>query len=230
MLYAETDKSLCALIREPERYRCFFYAEPISNVHLDVTQMDMPVYTGLIYPKPYPPDPCVKQFLAANGFAFVRTMQHYFYDTLKLRNEEANEEVKDAAALCFAEPNEKEKIDELFRMTFDPCLDMLFTQAEMEQAIVEKRVLVLREAGKVAAAAAVAAWGEIMEWRSLAVFPQYQGRGLGLRLSKQIQALACFHGYKKISFWTDEKNSVSQAMYAKAGFTLDKRRCDDYLF
>lgn len=224
LIYAETDEALSLLFREPERYRCYFYAAPRADVRLGITPMDMPICAELIYPANRRPD-IAQDILLHNGFRFVRTMFYYSKDMRGV----SVADMEQIPPLSYAMPDDREQIMGMIQAAFDMTLDEILTSKELEQAIADGRVLTVREAAFPVAAAVLVEAGNAIGLRTLVVDPRYRNKGYGLRLARQVQKVASIRGKRQIFIWVVENNAIAQATYAKAGYILDQRRCDDYL-
>ena len=61
---------------------------------------------------------------------------------------------------------------------------------------------------------------------SVAVVPEYSGRGVGKRLIQHVENAAKESGYHAVELYTNEAMSENLAMYPKLGYTEVCRRCD----
>jgi GNAT superfamily N-acetyltransferase len=81
------------------------------------------------------------------------------------------------------------------------------------------RLLVAEEDGRIAGCVALRDLGDgACEMKHMFVYPEFHGRGVGLRLGKAIVEQAKAIGYRKMLLDTGSRQPEAQALYRKLGF------------
>ncbi len=94
------------------------------------------------------------------------------------------------------------------------------------QVITERQVLVADREGAILGVLVLAATGEGFLLENVAVYPLYQGGGVGRALLEIAESEARRQGYEAIHLYTHVEMTENQALYARIGYVEYDRRAE----
>ena len=97
---------------------------------------------------------------------------------------------------------------------------------DYDQVITERQVLVADREGAILGVLVLAATEEGFLLDNVAVYPLYQGAGIGRALLEIAESEARRQGYEAIHLYTHVEMTENQALYAKIGYVEYDRRAE----
>lgn len=131
--------------------------------------------------------------------------------------------------VCAAEPEDAPEILALMYASFNPLYAFLPTEEELETAIREGRVLVIRSGDKVAAALISGFERGIASIQQVAVDPAFRGKRLGRQIVEHYHA-KYMEEARSFQHWVDLNNRVALNLYHSFGYELVSRKANEYIF
>ena len=95
-------------------------------------------------------------------------------------------------------------------------------EADYDQAVLKHRFDLLHVNGKLAALIETIRESDHLLIENVAVSPDFQGRGLGGRLLKHAETLACELGYGELRLYTNKMFATNVALYLHVGYRIDR--------
>lgn len=212
------ETALLLLRDEGTHYACAL--EAAQRFAWPLPPQPKPVVCELVYTEKRPLDANLTECLAQAGLTLLRTTLH-FTSRLELPSDPP-EAVRPASqadlpALCA-----------LLAACFDPRLDFLPDEAELQSALAQGDLLVLPFEGTVAGFAYAPVTRHRGTLRHIAVAEAYRGQGLSRLLMQAALAHFTACEAKTAELWSGSENRTAHHLYQRFGFAPDGRRADEY--
>lgn len=95
-------------------------------------------------------------------------------------------------------------------------------EANYDEAVLKHRFDLLYVDGRLAALIETVKEADHLLIENVAVSPDFQSRGLGGRLLKHAEKLACDLGYGELRLYTNQKFASNVALYLHVGYRIDR--------
>lgn len=90
-----------------------------------------------------------------------------------------------------------------------------------------RKYLIAEQDGKIIGYAGIALAGDVADIHTIAVIPEYRGRGIATQLMDRLESWAIEKGIKSLMLEMREGNSEAQPLYEGRGYSIISRR-DNY--
>jgi len=95
-------------------------------------------------------------------------------------------------------------------------------EANYDEAVLKHRFDLLYVDGTLAALIETVKEADHLLIENVAVSPDFQGRGLGGKLLRHAEKLACEQGYGELRLYTNQKFASNVALYLHVGYRIDR--------